>query len=256
MPVAAGERRSVSSPVWSCFCTGELTLRRSPAATGQDRGPPNETHRTTAGRPGDPCGHGSGSWSVDRRWQKSADLKAAADRLHDLPTEFGEWCSRPDEQSVEGLEETRAEGWWIRRFTSRRTRQSVLVMLLCGRAAAMVAHRPENCYSGAGYELEGAPAQYAIRQARGEPLGEFWTGQFVKEEAVGKTQLRIFWSWLAEGTWQAPSAPRWTFRGQPYLYKLYVLRDSTDRPNRLDNDPTVDLLRQLIPRLTERLAPR
>jgi len=190
------------------------------------------------------------------RWQKSAVLEAAAGRLDGLPTEFGDWQSEPAEESVEDLPQSGAEKWWVRRFTSRRTQQTVLVILLCGRTSAMVAHRPENCYSGAGYELVGAPGNYVVRSSDGKSLGDFWTGKFVKEESVGSVQLRIFWSWLAGGDWQAPAAPRWTFAGQPYLYKLYVSRDTNFRPEKLEDDPAVDLMRHLVPALTERLAPK
>ena len=52
----------------------------------------------------------------------------------------------------------------------------------------------------------------------GRPLGDFRTGLFVKEDAVGESQLRIFWSWFADNKWQAPTYPRrWTLAGQPYF---------------------------------------
>jgi len=192
---------------------------------------------------------------LTQRWQKSSALEAALVRLEGLPTEFGQWQSKPEVISRTELTLARAEGAWVRRFSSRRTQQTILVILLCGRTSAMCAHRPENCYPGAGYDLAGSPFNYTLRTTSDAVLGDFWTGRFVKEESVGEQQLRIFWSWLSDGKWQAPSWPRFHFAGKPYLYKLYVLRDAAYRPEKLNDDPAVDFMRQLIPALTRQLAP-
>jgi hypothetical protein len=189
------------------------------------------------------------------RWQKSSVLEAAVARMDGLPSELGDWQSEEVPIPAGDLTLSGAEGAWIRRFTLRHTNHSILVMLLCGRTSAMCAHRPENCYSGAGYDLDAPPRHYGPRTSSGADLGEFWSGRFVKEDAVGEQQLRIFWSWLSNGQWQAPSSPRWHFAGKPYLYKLYVLRDAGYRNEKSDDAPAVDFLRQLIPALTQRLAP-
>jgi hypothetical protein len=193
-----------------------------------------------------------GLWT--QRWQKSYALEAAVARLDELPTVIGDWQSEAQPVSAQELALAGAEGSWVRHFTAPGHAESILVMILCGRTNAMCAHRPENCYGGAGFELTGAPLNYLLRSSGGTPLGEFWTGKFVKEDAIDGVQLRFFWSWLADGQWKAPSWPRYDFAGQPYLYKLYVIRDATVRPEKLDDDPLVPFLRQLIPTLTDRLA--
>ena len=147
-----------------------------------------------------------------------------------------------------------AQGFWVRRFTSRRTGATMLVMLLCGKTPAMCAHRPENCYSSAGYDLVGVPRTYLLKTTRDHVLGEFLTGRFVKEESVGNHQLRIFWSWYGDGGWRAPDNPRWDFARLPALYKLYVIRETSGRSERLDDDPAVDLMRDLLPVLSRTLS--
>ena len=67
-------------------------------------------------------------------------------------------------------------------------------------------------------------------------------------------QLRIFWTWFGDGTWQAPDSPRLTFAHLPVLYKLYVVRELPPRPERLEQDPSLDLLQQLLPALASVLA--
>ena len=192
-----------------------------------------------------------GVWT--RRWQKSAALEAAVARVKALPTEFGDWRSEEQPVPANELALAGAEAAWVRRFTSPRQPKGILVMLLCGRTNAMCAHQPETCYSGAGFDIAAAPLYYTLHASKGAPLGEFWTGSFVKQDPVDGAQLRIFWSWLADGKWQAPSWPRWFFAGKPYLFKLYVVRDVTVRPEKLEDDPAVSFMRQLLPILTEHL---
>lgn len=192
-----------------------------------------------------------GIWT--QRWQKSTVIDEAAARVLTLPTEIGDWQSEVVDVSAAEMALAGADGWFVRRFTNRRTEQTILVMLLCGRTGYMCVHRPEHCYSAAGYDLVSSPLPYTLKSAQGQELGQFLTGRFVKQDPTGNAQLRIFWTWFGAGRWQAPSSPRWTFAGLPVLYKLYVARDATFRPDRLDDDPAVAFLRQLMPALTAKL---
>ena len=92
-----------------------------------------------------------GLWT--ERWQRSPDVSAAAARLSYVPGDLGDWRCDPAAADQESLAQAGAEGHWICRYVHRRTGQSVLVVLLCGRADRMSVHRPENCYGGSGYQL-------------------------------------------------------------------------------------------------------
>src|SRR5688500_14396538 len=81
-----------------------------------------------------------GVWT--ERWQRSPYLAERAARLDDLPTEVGGWTSVAFEQDPEGLALTRAVNHYSRTFTDPVTGDKVLVMLLCGKPAPMVVHRP------------------------------------------------------------------------------------------------------------------
>ena len=119
----------------------------------------------------------------------------------------------------------------------------------------MSVHRPENCYPGAGYELGSASIRYPIRATNGDPLGECWTAKFIKKDVAAPSQLRIFWSWYGNGTWKASGFPRWDFRDLPYLYKLYVIRETNNRSETLDAEPAVNFLQQFLPELSKALTP-
>ncbi len=193
-----------------------------------------------------------GLWT--QRWSKSADLAAAAARLDGLPDDLGEWKAEPGPEDREALADAGAEGWWLRRYTNQRTGAKVDVVLLCGPSGRMCVHRPENCYGGAGYELAASPARYTPTGA--DPgSAEFWTARFTREEVSDPVNLRIFWSWFADGAWHAPDNPRWALAHVPALYKLYVIHEEPPGPPvAVADDPAAQLLRLLLPALSRALG--
>jgi hypothetical protein len=76
-----------------------------------------------------------------------------------------------------------------------------------------------------------------------------WSGRFTKLGPTGPERVRIHWSWLAGDRWLAPDSPRWTFLGQPFLSKLYVLRELPPGVERPEDDPTPAFLDLLVPAL-------
>lgn len=190
-----------------------------------------------------------GTWT--QRWQRSAELETAIQRLQHAPGDLGTWKAEPDELDADTLAAAGAEGSWVRRYTDARSGASVLVILFCGRSGKMSVHQPEHCYRGAGYEMMANPTSCPIA---GEPAATCWTTRFRKEEATGRVQLRIFWSWFGDGAWRAPESPRLAFSHLRALYKLYAIHELTPRQERLEQDPSLDLLRQLLPRLAESLT--
>jgi hypothetical protein len=186
-----------------------------------------------------------------QRWQKSADLVAALRRLSYAPSDLGTWKAEPVELDAEALAVAGAQGSWVRRYTDTRSGASVLVILLCGRSGKMSVHRPEHCYRGAGYEMMAEPTSYEFAV---DPPAQCWTTRFRKEESTGDLRLRIFWTWFGDGHWQAPNSPRLQFAHLSALYKLYAIRELTLRQEALEQDPSLDLLQQLLPALSEALT--
>jgi hypothetical protein len=161
---------------------------------------------------------------LTNRWSKSQELEAAVSRLRLLPEQVGAWQARPVDLDSRALQQAGAEGHWLRRFTNARTGASVTIILLCGGTGNMAVHQPEDCYRGAGYEMAAPASSYALPSEGKDSTGTLWTARFRKEDAAGSVQLRIWWSWLADGRWQAPDSPRLAFAGFPVLYKLYAVR--------------------------------
>src|SRR5262249_6236513 len=134
--------------------------------------------------------------------------------------------------------------YWARRYVKRD--QAVTVILMCGPVGKMAVHTPEVCYQGAGYEMA-APAAQAVRHGPGGAGDEVFTAGSRKRDAAGGTSLRLSWSGNAAGSWRARDWPRLTSRGEPFLYKLYVVHELGADSDRPEADPSLDLLRRLLP---------
>jgi hypothetical protein len=185
-----------------------------------------------------------GWWT--QRWRAMPELAEAVARLEGVPGDFGRWRAEETSLPPENLARAGAAGSRLQRFTSPRSRYWFSTILLCGRSGPLSVHRPEHCYPGAGYNLFGAPVRHTIRDREGRELGEFYTARFIKREVTGSRQLRIFWSWHDGTSWRAPDYPRWSFAAAPYLYKLYVIREVDRLYDDLDDDPSVEFLREFL----------
>jgi len=194
-----------------------------------------------------------GYWTL--RWHASPVVAAAVARMADVPGDFAEWKASPLDLPPDQLRQAGALGWKLQSYAAPDSDVPINTMLLVGRPGAMTIHRPEHCYSGAGYELQGRAVRYTVKDAKGAGLGEFWTARFVRQSATGTVALRIFWGWNAGGEWVAPDNPRWALASEPYLFKLYVIREVTRRYDTLDEEPAAAFLRELLPNLTPKLTP-
>ncbi len=183
------------------------------------------------------------------RWTPSPLLEEAVARVAQVPLEIGDWQGKAESDDVESFDMAGARGYWTRIYTHRRSGTRVLVILMCGRPGRMAVHTPEVCYRGAGYDMP----DDATRQPL-ETGGAFWTAIFSKPADMN-SGLRLFWAWSTDGTWEAPANPRWQFRGQPFLYKLYVAHDLAGADAGPAGDAGAEFLRPLLPALQQALFP-
>jgi hypothetical protein len=189
------------------------------------------------------------------RWRSSVVLEDAAARLDEVPKEFGDWQSRDEASDEEAFDQAGARRYWTRTYSHRRTKDHVRVILMCGRAGRMAVHTPQMCYRGAGYEMPEDATRYNVDTGGDKPAGSFWTATFTKPAGLS-SDLRLFWAWDTRGPWEAAENPRWQFRGEPFLYKLYVAHDLTGQS---DSGPAADVaakfLREFLPELGKALFP-
>ncbi|MEQ9411908.1 MAG: exosortase-associated EpsI family protein [Fuerstiella sp.] len=164
-------------------------------------------------------------------------LQHAVARLEDIPQDIQNWTSVDGTLSEREQEVAGISGYVRRQYRNARTGYTVHLTVLCGPAGPISVHPPTACFEGIGYSLATGPAQTTVRTGDQSPRYEFNTSSFRQRDVSVPEIVRVFWGWGQDGTWTAPSNPRFEFRGQPYLYKIYV----TDR--RLDAPDTTTLPR-------------
>jgi hypothetical protein len=190
-----------------------------------------------------------GIWT--ERWQSSQALQNACARLADVPINMGAWKSTELEVDEESFQQTRALAYWTRRYVKDGANEPMTVILMCGRANHMSVHTPDICYRGAGFDIVGEQAKTRIGPSQGGFSAELWTARFRPPSKSAVRDLRLYWAWNADGTWQAPASPRWTFGSESFLYKLYVVHE-TKKGSGLDS-VAHDFLGQLLPTLNKSL---
>jgi len=195
------------------------------------------------------------------RWEDSASLTQAVARVGQVALTVGDWKGQalgPPDVDPAAFAQAGALGYWMRNYVNQRDGSEVTAILMCGQRSRMAVHTPEVCYRAAGYELVEAAAPCLIKPAGSTSApAEFRTTLFATPDSGPQARrLRIFWSWNAGSAWQAPSGDaRWTFRGAPFLYKLYVVHEVAGPSVPPDQDAGAALLRLLVPELQRGLVP-
>ena len=214
------------------------------------------------------------------RWRPEQDLIEAAERVAQVPMTVGQWSAEAQPEDDGEFYQAGALSHWTRRYTHARTKESVLVILMCGRADRMSVHTPEVCYQGAGFNMAGSPEALTVtwQEISSEASAAFWTALFRKEDN-SSAPLRLLWGWNSGGNWQALRHPRWDTADESYLYKMYIsldgaevrrlqdsavkqpaganLRQITLQPGApTDLRRAQDFLHEFLPKLRESLLPR
>jgi hypothetical protein len=138
---------------------------------------------------------------------------------------------------------------WLR-YVQRGTGKAVNLLLVCDRPGPVSIHTPDVCYGAGGYRMAN---QTKFSPKGGQPA-EFFTALFRKTSASEQSCLRIFWGWNVGQGWQASDDPRTTFAGAAALFKLYLIRE-VQATDAIEDDPCIDLMRQLLPELHQTLFP-
>jgi hypothetical protein len=180
------------------------------------------------------------------RWTTSVEPEAIAAKLARVPETIGEWHSHPLEIGPREREIASIAEYVGRVYINSRTKSRVQVFLVCGRPGPISVHTPDVCFEGAGFRMTAEPAKYTLEFS---PPDEFWQVTFLRDNPDGQDRVRVFWAWNSDGHWKAPENPRWTFARFKALYKLYVIHDLPRPGFPIEKDPSLDLLRVLLPEL-------
>ena len=197
------------------------------------------------------CGIVHGLWT--NRWTAPAEVEAAAGRLDRVALALGDWDGEPLPMSDRDRLMAGGAGYLLRRYRSRASGASVTVFLVCGRPGPVSVHTPDVCFAGSGYTRTGGDDNYPVDAGSLPQPASFAVGNFQADDSPSPDRLRVFWSWNAQGTWQAPANPRAAFARQPVLHKLYLIRRLARPDEPLEGDPCLDLMKVLLPELNKQL---
>ncbi len=196
------------------------------------------------------------------RWfpvPESKQVQTFVDRLKSspgLPMVIGDWDGKAQEMDARERDVAGIRGYISRVYKNRVTGEEVSMMLVCGSFRHIAKHSPEMCYRAQGFAQADAMETREIATSS-ETAGDFKTTVFKKEDSEkGLQKLRIFWTWNYDGQWVAPSNARWSLRGRPALYKMYLISHVPRYDSKLaDKSPCIKFARALLPLLDPMLFP-
>ena len=183
---------------------------------------------------------------LEQRWAEPADRQTAPRRLASVPEQFADW----ELESSDALEPSvvkmlRCSGYLNRVYRHRVTDERVHVAVLAGPAGPISVHTPEICYSSRDYQTVDAPRRIQIRPQQ-RPDEALWETTFRENKSEGSL-LRVVYGWSSGDFWKAPSQPRFSFGGEPLLYKLQLAVYQAPGAELESTDACRDFLRDFLP---------
>lgn len=182
-----------------------------------------------------------GTWT--ERWarNKSEKLEEFTKRLMQVPKVVGSWEGTDNELSEKDLEQfqkSNCRGYISRRYRNKVTQEQIEVYLVSGTARHITIHTPDQCYRGAGYEVEGDTRTARVAAGESTTPFEFTTATFHKGTPERVDRLQIYWSFTEDGKWQGPRHPKSNYAQKPALFKIYLITPLSER--RTEKNTTTD----------------
>lgn len=194
-----------------------------------------------------------GVWT--HRWgNQSARLKEQAQRLNELPKQFGDWTGTDLAVSNEQLQIAEASGILSRRYTNAATGDAVQLMIVCGPAGPVSLHPPTVCFTSAGMTAEKDPTNCRVPREAAQEQDVFQVVDFSGPQANLSVMTRAYWTWFARGRWRAPQHPRLEFVNEDVLYKLYLVRTLGSESVSFSDDPCIEFFALIRPELEKLIS--
>lgn len=185
------------------------------------------------------------------RWGPDQHLQEAGQRLAEFPDQVGPWTLvNREELPAETRAMLNCSASLLRSYVNQDTGETVTVTVLQGPSGPISVHTPEICYSSRAYRVS-EPRSVVKLAVDGERTSELWALTF-RSKDVDESLLRVYYGWTTDGVWHAPASARWSFGGQPFLYKIQL----ASLPRELSaHDPCASFLRDFIPALRRQVFP-
>ncbi len=184
---------------------------------------------------------------LSNRWGPSVETLHVANKLKEMPFEFGDWRLQSSaELDKSSQEQLQPAGYFDRRYNNRQTGDVVDVMLLLGRPGPIAVHTPEVCFASRNCERCGERQEVAIRGPAGAD-DEFWSLDFKLMNLHGEV-VRVYYAWSAGDRWLALKDAHYWSAGLPYFYKIQLVGLLPPGTTNLrSDDPCQRFLQDFIP---------
>lgn len=180
-------------------------------------------------------------------------LDVAVANLDRIPSQIGNWTSTDGELSEREQEAAGIVGYVRRRYTNERTGYQVHLTVLCGHSGPISVHPPTACFEGIGYKVVSGPNQTSV-SADDDLSYEFNASSFRQSDASVPEIVRVFWGWGTDGQWSAPENPRFAYRGQSFLYKIYVTDRWLDETGETSLPQIESFMKEALPTITAAIS--
>lgn len=187
---------------------------------------------------------------LTRRWGGISQLADAAKELGNVPDHFGNWQLQ-DSQPLDKTAITQLEcaGYLNHIYINQQTGESISIAVIVGPTGPTSVHIPEVCLSSRNYEARDQRRRIPII-TEASTTSELWCVNF-RSPSVSADELRIYYGWNCGDGWVAPSEPRISMAGYPYLYKLQLSCDMPLGSETTQKDVGVKFLKEFIPLLDD-----
>jgi hypothetical protein len=196
----------------------------------------------------------------ERRWStppagSNHDPQTGFGRLAELPLNLEGWVGQDDRLDPRAVELAEISGSWYRHYRQTKSGVVVHVLIVGGRPGPIALHPPDVCYRGLGFEPSGS-ARANERIVELNPTSMFRVVDLERDDPVNPRRLRIYWAWSSQGVWNVPRSPRIAYALEPWLYKIYAHRELSSTDPEFSDEPCLEILRLLLPKIHEALFVR
>jgi hypothetical protein len=169
------------------------------------------------------AGAGAMAGKFNNRWGQPVDLIAAGERLDQVRQNFGDWEMLQEfEFDADVAQMLQCSGHLHRAYRHKPTGDVVNMFVIVGPPGPISVHTPEICYSSRDYDI------IAPRERLSVGDGQTFWGLSMRGNDLMANAMHIAYAWSAGQNWQAAEQPRFTFGGQPLLYKLQLSSRTAD----------------------------
>jgi hypothetical protein len=182
---------------------------------------------------------------MSNRWGPPRAVLAAAEKLDDIPSQFGDWRLTSSDEIIQStLKMLECTGYILRTYENQATGEAVRMSVLLGPSGPMSVHTPEICYSSRDYTVHEERHQVPIEIDGSSE--SFWALTF-QSNSLDADMLRVYYAWNAGDRWSAPEDPRFAFADRPFLYKIQLASQLPPGADLEAVDPCHKFLKDFVP---------